>query len=267
MVAMLLSTLVVGMVASVFLVQNEFYSDAVKRSTLHESVRGSASLVTEEIQEVFPGGVVAAESDSVTYRSPLAVGGVCGVNGAETYVLLPRGGGGVDAAEVSGYAVRDAAGDWSFTPGAWATFYHSSGSGPAQRCRAAGADTTGATADFYRLDGLVASPALQVGDLIMIYREKTLRLATSTLDSVTTALFTGSAGSTLNEYASGLTPASGFQYRLANQSHWRDRVAGGNRRRIDVVRFSARGAAVSARMGRDSITFNLTVSVRLQNAN
>jgi len=264
---MLLSTLIVSMVASVFLVQNEFYSDSVRRSALHESVRGSTALVTAQLQGVAPGGIVAADSDSVSFRIPLAVGGVCGISGSETYILLPLGGEAVDPAEVAGYAVRDGAGDWTYNDASWATFFTSSGRPAAQVCRGMGADTTGATGDFYRLDGLSASPALRVGDLVMIYRQRTLKLATSTLDSASTALFTGPSGGTLTEFASNLTPSSGFQYRLANQAHWRDRATGGNLGRIAVVRFSARGAAASARMGRDSLTFDLTVLVHLQNAN
>jgi len=264
---MLLSTLVVILVTSVFLVQNEFYSDSMKRTGLHENVRGAVSLVSSELRGVAAGGIVEAEADSVVFRVPLVVGGVCRVSGSETYLLLPQNGEAVDGAKVTGYAVRDPSGLWTYTAATWGTIYQSSGVMPAQACASAGADTTRATADFYRLDGLVASPALQPGDLVMLYREVTLKLATSELDSISTAVFTGLAGGTLVEFASGLTAASAFEYRLARQSNFRNRVPGGNRRRIAVVRFSAFGAAASSRVGRDSLTFNLTVTVPLRNAN
>jgi hypothetical protein len=267
LVAMVLSTLVVALVTSVFLVQNEFYSDAVKMSALHENVRGATSFVSSQLRGVAPGGIVEAEADSVTYRVPLAVGGVCTVNGSDTYLLLPRNGEGIDGAEVAGYAVQDDAGVWSYTAATWASIYGSAGAIPAGTCALAGADTTGATADFYRLDGLVASPSLEPGDLVMIYRAATLRLGTSDLDGSSTALFSGPAGGTLTEFASGLTPGSSFEYRLPHPATWRDRVPGGNRDRIISIRFSALGAVASSRMGRDSLTFNLTVTVPLRNAN
>ena len=267
LVAMLLSTLVVGLVTSVFLVQNEFYSDAVKKSALHESVRGAVTLVSSQLRGVASGGIVEAEADSVTYRTPLVIGGVCAVNAAETYLLLPMNGEGIDGADVSGYAVQDDTGTWTFTAATWASLYHSSGATPAQTCALVGADTTRALADFYRLDGLGASPPLQPGDLVMLYREMTLRLGTSGLDSVSTALFTGPAGGTLTEFASGLTPGSSFQYLLPHPDYWKNRVPGGNKDRILSIRFSAYGAVPSSRVGRDSLTFNLTATVPLRNVN
>lgn len=266
MVAMLISTLLVSMVASIFLVQNEFYADAVKRATLHESVRSAVALVSSELRGVPGGGIVAAEADSVTFRIPLVVGGICGRSGSETYVYFPTGGQAIDGAVVRGYGVRDDTGAWAFTPAGWSSMYQSSGAMPAQACRWAGADTTGAMGEFFRLDGLVASPDLQAGDLVMLYMERTLRLGPSDLDSVSAALFTGLAGGGMTEFSSGLAPASSFQYRLLNQNNWRNRVAGGNRGRVAVIRFSAHGAAPSSRVGRDSLTFNLTSTVFLRNA-
>jgi len=265
LVAMLISTLLVSMVASIFLVQNEFYADAVKKTTLHEGVRSAVALVSSELRGIPGGGIVVAEADSVTFRIPLVVGGVCGKSGSETFIYFPTGGQAIDPTLVRGYGVRDDTGAWAFTPAAWSSIYRPSGTMPSQTCRWAGADTTGATAEFYRLDGLVASPGLQAGDLVMLYMERTLRLGPSDLDSRSTGLFTGSAGGGMSEFSSGLTPASSFRYRLLNQHNWRTRVAGRNRERVAVIRFSAHGAAPSSRVGRDSLTFNLTSTVFLRN--
>ena len=267
LVAMLLSTLIVGLVTSVFLVQNEFYADAVKKSALQESVRGAVALVSSDLRGVGAGGIVSAESDSVTFRVPLVMGGVCGVSGSQTNLLLPTNGVGVDGAAVDGYAIRAADGSWTYTPAGWTSILHSSGLAPAQACALAGADTTGATADFYRLDGLAASPALQAGDLVMLYQERTLRLSPSGLDTGSVALFTGRAAGTMVEFASGLTPSSTFQYQLDQPKHWRGFIRGMPKNRIAVIRFHALGAVVSSRMGRDSLTFNLTATVPLRNAN
>lgn len=266
LVSMLLSTLIVILVTTTFLVQNEFYSDAAKRSALQENVRGAVSLVSTELRGVAAGGIAAAEADSVVYRVPLAIGGVCAVNGAETYLHLPLEGGGVVESEVAGYAVRDADGAWTHTASTWASIYHSNGVGPAQTCRTAGADTVGALADFYRLDNLVASPALQAGDLVMVYREMTFKLAPSVLDSSSTAVFWGQAGQDLTEFANSLGSESAFQYRLSNSSTFRDFVRGGGRERIVVVRFSALGTAPASRMNRDSLSYDLSVTVPLGNA-
>ena len=267
MVALVLSTLIVALVTSVFLVQNEFYSDAVKRSALQESVRSATLLVSSQLRGVASGGIVEAEPDSVTFRIPLVVGGVCRVDGSETYLLLPLDGEEIDGSEIAGYAVRDDSGDWSYTAATWASIYQSSGDLPAQRCASAGADTTGAGADFYRLDGLDATPALGPGDLVMLYREMTLKLGTSLLDGSSTALFAGQSGGTLTEFTSGLTAGSAFEYRFGGQTNWRNRVPGGNKNRIAAIRFSALGALEASRLGRDSLTFNLSVTVPLRNAN
>lgn len=264
---MLLSTLIVGLVTSVFLVQNEFYADAVKRSALQESVRGAVALVYSDLRGVGAGGIVSAESDSLTFRLPLVMGGVCEVSGSQTNLLLPTNGLGVDGAAVDGYAIRAGDGSWTYTPAGWASFFHSSGLAPAQACALAGADTTGATADFYRLDGLVALPALRAGDLVMLYQERTLRLSPSGLDPGSIAVFTGRAGGTMVEFASGLTPSSAFQYQLDDPKHWRGFIRGMPKNRIAVIRFHAVGAVVSSRMGRDSLLFNLTATVPLRNVN
>ncbi|MFC1575415.1 PilW family protein [Gemmatimonadota bacterium] len=267
LVAMVLSTLVVILVASVFLVQNDFYADSVARSGLNENVRSAVSLVSSELRAVSFGGIVAAEPDSVVFRVPLAVGGVCAVNGTETFVLFPLGGEAVDPAEVSGYGVRDTDGEWTYTSATWASVYGVSGGAAAQTCALAGADTVGARNDFYRLDGLGASPAIQPGDLVMIYQELVFRLALSTLDSVSTALYRGPAGSPLTEYATGLSMDSAFEYQLVDRTPFIRRVTGGRLDRIAVIRLTALGVAASSRAGADSLSFQLSVTIPLKNAN
>ncbi len=267
MVAMLLSTLIVILVTSTFLAQNSFYSDVVQRTSLQESARGATSLITSELRGVGAGGIISALPDSVVYRVPLAVGGVCAVSGSETYVLLPLGEEVVEASEVDGYAVRAAAdGRWTYTPAAWGSIYHSSGGAAAQTCALAGADTTGAAADFYRLDGLSASPAIEPGDLIMLFRETELKLGLSTLDSLSTALFWGPAGGTITEFATGLSASSAFSYRRAGQTTFQDQVVGAaDLANIEAIRVFAAGVAPSNRPGRDSLTFDLTATVSLRN--
>lgn len=263
---MLLSTVVIMLVTSVFLVQNEFYSDIVKRSALQENVRNAVSVVSAQLRGVVAGGLTAAAPDSVVYRVPLTVGGVCDIVGAETYLLFSLDGESVDGSKVVGYAVRDEAGAWTHTTATWASIFHSSGATPAATCAAAGADTVGALNDFYRLDGLSASPALQPGDLVMVYQELEFKLGTSVLDSTTTAVFWGTVGGTLTEFANSLSAGSAFQYRLSSSTAFSDGATGSNLAKIVEIRFSALGAVPASRANRDSLTFDLTLSVPLGNA-
>ncbi|MFH1762623.1 MAG: prepilin-type N-terminal cleavage/methylation domain-containing protein [Gemmatimonadota bacterium] len=268
LVAMVLSTVVVMLVTSVFLVQNRFYSDAMKRSGLHESVRGATALISSDLHGVSEGGIVAADPDAVTFRSPLLMGGVCGVDGQKTYLFLPVEGGFRDAALVSGYAVKQPSSEWRYTSVPWNSVYHSSGQTAAKACALSGADTTGAVSEFFRLDGLDASLVIQVGDLVMLYEEVELRLAPSHLHPGSRGVFRGPMGGRLTEVATGMSGDSGFEYGLADRNDFQDRINGkGNLTRIDRVRIFLEGIAPASTGGRDSLTFDLTLTVPLRNAN
>ena len=266
LVAMVLSSVVVMLVTSVFMAQNRFYSETVKRAALHESVRTAAALVSSEMRGLTAGGIVAAEPDSLMIRAPLVMGVVCGVDERKSYIFLPLGGEAFGADEVSGYALRAADGSWSYRDGGWASFHHSSGSGPAGVCAEAGSDVRGAVADFHRLDDLAASGSLRPGDLVMLYQERVLKLATSVLDPSTMGIYRGPSGSTLSEAVTGLTGESGFRYELPSQPGFQDRVLGtGNLQSIQRIQFTAAGASPSGRPGGGSSTFRLTATVPPKN--
>ena len=265
---MVLSTVVVMLVTSVFLVQNRFYSDAVNRVGLHESIRGATALISSDLHGVSKGGIVAADQDAVWFRSPLLIGGVCGVDGRKTYLFFPGEGEPLDTSMVRGYAIKDAASDWRYTPARWNSVYHSSGGAAARACATSGADTTGAVMGFLRLDGLDSSPSVKVGDLVMLYQEVELRLAPSKLEPGNRSVFRGPVGGTLIEVATGVSGSSGFGYGLSGRAGFRDRVNGnGNLIRIDRVRLFLEGIAPASGGDRDSLTFDLTLTVPLRNAN
>jgi len=267
MIAMSLGILVTILVSTTFLVQNEFYSDAVKRSALQENVRNAVSFVSSELREIAAGGILVAEADSVVYRVPLSVGGVCAVNGDETYVYIPLEGESLDDnSQVIGYATRDDSGVWTYTADSWKKIHHSSGPIPALACEAGGADTVGVSNDFYRLDDLVATPALQVGDLILIYNELVFRLGASELNHASTAIFSGPPEAILTEFGNGLSAGSAFEYRLSTSSTFQSQVTGGDLSNIVAIRFSAFGSAPASRGNRVPLTFDLTASVPLGNA-
>jgi hypothetical protein len=267
-VSLLISTVVVMMATSVFLVQNEFYSDVVRRSALHESVRFATSRVTAELQGIAAGGIVTAEANRVVYRFPIAVGGVCGVGIGEVYVHFPFGGGisVADEAAVVGYSVRDTLGGWTYQEEGWRAFEKPQGTTAIDACIAAGADTVGATGDFFLLEDLIATPAIQLGDLVMIYQELELQIATSALDSESTGVFWGPVGETLTEASHNLSPNSAFEYRLSSSTTFQSSVTGGDLSNIVAIRFRARGSMPASRGGRDPLTFDLTASVPLGNA-
>ncbi len=267
LVAMLLSSVVVALVASVFLVQNSFYSDVVSRSSLNESVRSAVSHAASELRGVSAGGVVVAESEQVVFRVPLVLGGVCDVSGSSVFLLLPLGGRGLDPSQVSGYAVKDSTGAWGYRGASWSSLYVSSGGGAAAACALAGADTVGAREDFHHLAGLAAPTPLQTGDVVMIYREMEYRIGPSALNPSSMALFRGLHGDTLAELATNLSPESAFEYRLTGETSFRDRVTGtSNLRDVNVVRLRARGIAPATTATRDSLTLDLTTTIFLRNA-
>ena len=265
---MVLSTVIVMLVTSVFLVQNRFYSDAIKRAGLHESVRGATTLLSSDLHGVPGGGIVGADRDAVAFMFPLSIGGVCGVDGGKTYLFLPMEEESIGPSLVSGLAIKGPESDWRYSPGGWNSFYHSSGGEAAEACAQAGADTLGAEGSFFRLDGLGSSPPIRIGDLVMLYQEVEARLAPSKLHPGSRGLFRGPLNGTLIEVATGLSGDSGFLYGLSNNDAFRERVNGkGNLIRIDRVQLFLEGIAPASSAGRDSLTFDLTLTVPLRNAN
>ncbi len=268
MVAMVLSTIVVSLVTSTFLAQNRFYTDAMSRVDIHESVRGGIARASADLRSVFQGGIVSADRNSIVFRAPVLVGGVCGVDGQSTFAFLPVDQAVTDMSTVSGYGVKVGDAAWRYTPGTWASVYHSSGGGAVDACARAGADTTGAASEFVRLDGMAPAGVLSVGDLVMLYQKVELKLAPSKLDPETRALFRGPAGGVLTEVATGMSRLSRFEYGLARNDRFRRRVRGQrNLARIDRVRISLQGTGPASGGGRDDLTFELTQTVPLRNAN
>jgi prepilin-type N-terminal cleavage/methylation domain-containing protein len=266
LVAMVLSSVVVMLVTSVFVTQNRFYSHVVNRATLHESVRTAAALVSSDLRGLASGGVVAAEPDSLVIRAPLSMGVVCGVDQRKAYVFLPLEGSAFRADEVSGYGLRDAAGSWSYTSAEWSSVHWPSGPGPAGGCAGAGAEVEGASEDFHRLDDLAASGALKVGDMVMVFQERVLKIGVSALEPSRKAIYRGRPGGALAEVATGLSEESGFWYGTPSQHGLQRWVRGkANLEGVNTIQFVAAGAAPSSRLGGSPSTFQLTVTVAPKN--
>lgn len=264
-VALTISTVVVLMVMSTFLAQNDFYTQVVRRSEVQETVRSAAEGVLAETRGVTQGGVVVADSLRMVVRVPLAMAAVCAEQGNETYVHLPVPTSEIDSDDVTGIAVRDDALEtWTYYAATWSSVLRGSGSA-ASRCYDEGADTVGARDEYQtlRLSG-VASPRPEPGEVIMIYHEEEFTYATSELDPATRALFRGPYGGTLTEFATGMSPDAHFRYRIGNPTYVTS-VTGTWLDSIDGIRVMAAGRSRPDPDG-NTYDYDLTVSIPLRNA-
>jgi hypothetical protein len=204
---MSIASLLVILVSQVFLSQNEFYGKAVGRNFADDAVRTTAELFGAELRGSLAGGVVAATQRRIVLRSAVSVGGICDRSGSDVRLFMP-GVTAADTTEAVGYAIRDSAGDWTFTAMAWGTLLRDIGGGPADDCESNGVDTTGARDDFVEFQ--IAS--MSEGDLVMVYRETEYEIKTSSLDSTSLALYRGENGGTGVELATGLMASSQLDY-------------------------------------------------------
>ena len=265
-----LSTVLVLLVWSVFLAQNELYEDVVRRSGVHDKVRSAVVLVASEVRPVTEGGFVVASSDQLVLRAPLSMGFVCRVQGNRIWTYLPRSSAGLDTAHVTGYGVRGSDGTWRYYADTWDNFSNTVGSGVASQCSNIGFDIDGLDVDhFHRLDGPgnTPSPNPQPGDAFMLIRELELRFSDSTLDPEHAALYRGTYGEALVEYATGLAFDSNFQYRLQGETTFSTEVTGSDRDLIDVVRVTVRGVDSEEAGGLDPYDYELVRDIPIRNVN
>ncbi len=166
--ALTLSSVIVALVSSVFLTQNNFYRFVVQRTRVQDNLRVVTDLIASEVRGVAGGGVTTAESRRFVVRLPIAMGGVCHDQSTHGRVYMP-GLSQIYGDEVAGYARQDGGGNWTYTADTWPNLLDSSGSGDADEClTTSGADTVGAIADFGRL---LIGGGTALGEVIMIYRE------------------------------------------------------------------------------------------------
>ena len=235
MVALTLSSVIVALVSSVFLTQNNFYRFVVQRTRVQDNLRVVTDLIASEVRGVAGGGVTAAESRRFVVRLPIAMGGVCHNEATHGRVYMP-GLSEIYGNEVAGYARQDGGGNWTYTADTWSNLLVSSGSGDASQClTTSGADTVGASADFGRF--LIAG-GTTLGEVIMIYREVEFKIDGSELDPQTLAVYRGVTGDTLREFATGIMPDTKFQYRLPS-STYQNSITGASLTMIENIRVTA----------------------------
>ncbi|MDH5759505.1 MAG: prepilin-type N-terminal cleavage/methylation domain-containing protein [Gemmatimonadota bacterium] len=264
LVALTISSILVVLVGSVFLVQNRYSALQMRRVQVQDNARSATELVAREVRSSLNGSVTVAEPDRLVLRSPMVLVGVCAVLGPNTFVHIEGGADGVDVNEVRGVAVRTAPGVWSFHAARWSQI--NGAMGGAAPCAGNGADTLGASREYHRLTSLGtyigSSPA--VGDVLVLYRETEFRFRQSTLEPAVTALYRGMAGDTLVEFATGMDAGSGFSYRISGGAY-NASVTGASLARIDAVRVTARGWLPPETGGQDPVRSGWDVTIPLGN--
>ena len=262
--ALTLSSVIVTLVSSVFLTQNNFYRTVVQRTRVQDNLRVVTDLIASEVRGVAGGGVTTAESRRFVVRLPIAMGGVCRAGAGQGHVYMP-GLSEIYGNEVAGYARQDGAGDWTYTADTWSNLLVSSGSGDANECLTFhGADTVGAIADFAQLN---ISGTTTLGEVIMIYRDVEFKIDQSELEPRTLAVYRGVTGDTPREFVTGIMPATKFQYRLPSTGIYENSITGALINSIENIRVIASAIATDSIGGIESYSYEWTVGIPLRNKN
>lgn len=262
---MVLGSLVIALVSHAFLVQNRLYTTQALRTDIQDNVRAATELVAREVRETALGGVMVAGPRTLTVRSPVAVAGVCFRQGSPDADVMSEGGAAaLDADAIAGVAAwRDTA--WVYRGVPWSALRGNDASSAAN-CAATGADTVGARESFYRLSDLntLFPGGVRVGDVVMLFRETTLTIRASQLDSTALGLFRADYGQAAMEFATGVDATARFQYRIGPDTYV-DTVTASGLARVDAVRFVAGARRPPPTGAADPVTFGWTVNLALRN--
>ena len=268
-VALLLSSLIVVMVAGIFLAQNRSYQVQLGVTDAHHNARAVTELLSSELRLVMEGGVQLAENDKITIRTPIVVAAVCWTDGVLAGVHTEGGEAAIEthAEEVAGFGVMDGVGGWDYYDVDWTTIDDvSSSSVIAGSCYANGADTVGARGDFHSLKSLDSyHPTVPgVGEVIMLFSRTTFKFQASVLDPTTVGLFRQINGDTLVEFATGMDSTAQFQYRTGTSSYLGS-VSGSSLGDIDVVRIVSEVKEPAPPGIEGEIRYGWSVNVALRN--
>ena len=251
--------MIVTLVSSVFLTQNNFYRSVVQRTRVQDNLCAMTDLIASEVRGVAGGGVTTAESGRFVVHLPIAMAGVCRAGAGHGHVYMP-GLSEIYGNEVAGYARQDGGGNWSYTADTWSNLLVSSGSGDADECLTFnGADTVGAIADFARLN---ISGSTTLGEVIMIYRDVEFKVDDSELNPQTLAVYRKVTGDSLREFATGITSDTKFQYRLPSGTY-QNTITGASLADIENIRVIT-SASVG---GVGAYSYEWTVGIPLRNRN
>ena len=264
LVAMMLSSMLIILVSTTFLVQNQYYSMQTLHAGAHDNARVATERVAGELRSVMVGGVVVAGPRTLTVRSPMVITSICSRQGGGDGDVHTEGGEAeLDTDEVAGVALRDSlSGTWTYRAATWS--YLNGSASSADRCFAGGADTVGAYAEFHRirhLDDFTPTPT--VGDVLMLYRETTYKIQDSDLDPGRLGLFRRRYGGTFVEFATGMDSTAQFRYRTGGMTY-ADTVLAASLGLIDAIGIVADARKPARTALQEDVTFGWSVNVALR---
>lgn len=267
-VSLLISSALVALIGTVFIVQTDFYETQLQRTAAQDNARGVTDLISMELRTAMVGGVLVANDTQLVVRSPMRLAIVCEYSNNFSHVFYDGGEGKLDKAEMVGIGVyNDTTGTWSYHPTTYDNI-NAQGENPQQKCASMGADTVGAWSSYNTLFRLkqVTGNSGPMGQLLMFYRETEFVLTESTLQPGTIGLYRGSYGGELVEFASGMDPTAQFLYRTGGTSY-SSPVGSMWLSTIDAVRLVATTRIRASGGGKDDVTAGWSVNVPLRNAN
>jgi Tfp pilus assembly protein PilW len=74
LVALVLSSVIIILVSTTFLVQNQYYSSQRLHAGAHDNARAATERVASELRFAMEGGILVAGARSITLRAPIVVG-------------------------------------------------------------------------------------------------------------------------------------------------------------------------------------------------
>jgi hypothetical protein len=265
-IALVLSSVVIILVSTTFLVQNQYYSSQTLHAAAHDNARTATERMALEVRSVMEDGFVTAGARTLVIRSPMLLAVVCNRSGANIDVHNEGGEAGIDTDEVAGVGwLNVSTGNWDYRTATW-SYINGTGGTPAASCASNGADTTGAAQQFHRLRrfNLLYGSTPNPGDVVMLYRQTTFKIQTSVLDPAMLGLFRGSYGQSPIELATGMDSTAKFQYRTGGSSY-ADTVTSANLAAIDAVRIVADARQRAESGAQEDVTFGWSVNIILPN--
>ena len=267
MLALMLSSLVIILVSTTFVIQNRYYLSQILATGAHDNARATTELIASEIRSVMQSGITVAGKRTLTIRTPMTMMVVCDIGTSHATMYFDGGIAGLDTAEVAGAATRDTlTGAWTYGNSHWDDLARGGGT-PSIECEANGADTVSVGEDFYRLQKAelttLFGAAPEMGDVFILFRETTFKFQTSVMDSTTLGLFRQSYEADPIEYATGMDTTSQFQYRVGTS--YSDTLPSFFLSSVDVIRIVAEARKRAETGGVDDVAFGWSVNIALRN--
>jgi prepilin-type N-terminal cleavage/methylation domain-containing protein len=265
-ISLVLSSVLIILVSTTFLVQNEYYASQTLRAAAHDNARVATERMAAEVASVMEDGFVAAGRRTLTVRSPMLLAAVCHRQGNNFSVHNEGGTAAINTSEVAGVGwLAVSTGDWDYRTATW-SYVQGTGGTPPASCAGNGADTAWAASQFHRMRrfNLLYGSTPDPGDVVMLYRQTTFKIQTSLLEPGTLGLFRSAYGQPLVEFATGMDTTAHFQYRTGG-STYADTITSGSLVLIDAVRLVADARKRAATGGQSDVTFGWSVNMILRN--